>query len=67
MERLGIPAALIITEPFQGLAVRFSQTLGLAGYPAVVVPHPVSSMSDQALDRTADAVVDHVVDRLTSG
>lgn len=66
MERLGIPSTLVMTEPFIGLATRFSVTLGLAGYPGVVVPHPVSSRSDDELDDLADSVLDQVVVRLTA-
>ena len=66
MERLGIPAALVMTEPFTRLAANFGATLDMPGYPAVVVPHPVASLDDAALDALADAVADTAAERLTA-
>lgn len=67
MERLGIPAALVMTEPFQRLATSFSVTLGMPGYPAVMVPHPVSTLTPEGLDKLADQVADQVAAHLTGG
>jgi hypothetical protein len=63
-EQAGIPAVLIMTEPFQGLAARFAQNLGAPGYPAVSVPHPVATKDDETLDLLADKIADEVVARL---
>jgi hypothetical protein len=53
LERLGIPTTTIITEVFQQTAADFSRNLGMAGYQSVVVPHPVSSRSLEALRAVA--------------
>lgn len=50
----------MITEPFQGLAAGFAATLGMPGYPAAVVPHPVSSQGADRLARMAREVADAV-------
>jgi thioredoxin reductase (NADPH) len=42
-ERLGLPATLIMTEPFIGLADRFAKNLGMPGYHRVALPHPVAT------------------------
>lgn len=55
-----------MTEPFQGLAARFSQTLGAPGYPTVMVPHPVATLDGAGLDALAVQVADDVIARLTS-
>jgi thioredoxin reductase (NADPH) len=44
-ERLGVPATLIMTEPFVGLAERFAKNLGMPGYHRVALPHPVATRS----------------------
>lgn len=64
-ERLGIPATLVMTEPFQGLAARFGATLGAPAYPSVMVPHPISSKSHEVLEELADRVAPDVAARLT--
>lgn len=64
-ERLGIPATLVMTEPFQGLAANFAANLGAPGYPCITVPHPISTRDDAALDDLADQVADSLVLRLT--
>ncbi len=61
-----MPATIIMTEPFQGLAATFGATLGMPAYPGVLVPHPVATKDDATLDRLADHVVDTVVARLTT-
>lgn len=65
MERLGIPSTLVMTEPFVRLAANFGRTLDMPGYPAVVVPHPIASLSDAELATVADAAVDVAAARLT--
>jgi hypothetical protein len=49
MERLGVPATLIITDVFQRSTAAHARTLGLASYHTVVLPHPVSTRSDERL------------------
>lgn len=63
-ERLGIPATLVMTDPFQGLAARFGATLGASTYPAVMVPHPVSTKNEAYLAALADRVAPAVAQRL---
>jgi hypothetical protein len=65
IEQLGTPATLVITEPFQGLVAAFSDTLGMAGYHNVMVPHPIASKDDAQLRKLAGRVVDSVAAQLT--
>ena len=64
LEALGVPAAVVVTEPFTVLVGSFARTLGAPGYPPVVVPHPISSKDDEHLRRMADAVADAVAVQL---
>ena len=61
MERLGVPAALLITEPFQEIV---SPTLGAESYPTAVLPHPVSALGQPELAVLAKSVVDLVSSQL---
>ena len=55
---------MILTEPFQGLAANFAETLGMPGYHNVLVPHPIASKDEVALHLVASRVVDTVVQQL---
>ncbi len=48
-ERLGVPAIGVMTERFVSAAELMARVLGMPGYPFAVIPHPVSSASDDAL------------------
>ncbi len=54
----------MITEPFQGLAASFSETLGLPGYHNVQVPHPIASKDEDDLRELARKVIATVESQL---
>ena len=64
LEALGVPAAVVVTEPFTVLVGSIAKTLGAPGYPPVVVPHPISSKDDEHLRKMADGVADAVAAQL---
>ena len=55
-EKRGIPAAVIITEPFVPTAVGIAELAGMPGYPHATIPHPVGSLSAAEIHERADAV-----------
>lgn len=61
MERMGVPAAVIITEPFIDVCSRTATRLGYPGYQPVVVPHPLASRSDEAIARIAARAAEALV------
>jgi hypothetical protein len=63
-EGLGVPAMLLITEPFIPIVAAFGSTVGVEDYPAVAVPHPVSSLDDDGLRKLASTVIDEAEARL---
>lgn len=54
-EKRGIPASVIITGPFVPTAVGIAELAGMPGYPHVVIPHPVGSLSNAEVRQRADA------------
>ena len=60
-EKRGIPAAVVITEPFVPTAEAMARLAGMAGYPYAVLPHPVGSLTPAEVTGRADAVADRVV------
>src|SRR5580658_1707503 len=65
-EQAGVAATAIITEPFQGLVASYAARLGAPGYPVVVLPHPVSSLSDSELAAVASKAVSSALHLLTT-
>ncbi len=66
MESRGIPSMLLITEPFEPVVESFAPTVGMATYPAVTVPHPVSTLDDESLQKLATTIIDEALNRLTA-
>ena len=64
-ERRGIPAAAVMTDRFTVTAEAVVELNGLAGYPYVVIPHPIASDSDDELKAKAEASVARIVEVLT--
>lgn len=64
-ERRGIPAVAVMTDRFEQSARVVAELNGLAGYPFVVVGHPIASDSDEALRAKAEEAVRRLVPLLT--
>lgn len=65
MEGVGVASTVLISDVFTAHVASFAATMGLPGYHAAVVAHPVSSKGTPALAAYADAVVDSVVEQLS--
>ena len=59
-EKRGIPAAVVITEPFIPTAAALAELAGLSGYPCAVIPHPVGSLTAEEVRERADAIAPRV-------
>jgi hypothetical protein len=55
-EKRGIPASVLITEPFIPTAVGIARLAGMPGYPHAIIPHPVGSLSAAEVCQRADAI-----------
>ncbi|HET9692627.1 MAG TPA: hypothetical protein VFP61_15880 [Acidimicrobiales bacterium] len=63
-ERLGIPTAVVITDPFIATAHAIAELDGMTDYRPLVAPHPITSRSDAellALSRELAAGVEAVL------
>lgn len=65
-ERLGIPAAAVITERFEQSARVVAGVNGLPEYAFVVIGHPIANNSDALLREKAEAAVTRIVALLTA-
>jgi len=66
MERRGVPAAVICTEPFRPTVETVAKVRGMAGYGVAYVPHPVGSLGDDELQERARAIAPEIKKLLTA-
>jgi hypothetical protein len=66
LEKQGIPAVAVVTEPFAPTAAAVAAMNGMPGYPVVVVPHPFGSLEEVTVRARADAAV-ATIERLLLG
>jgi hypothetical protein len=59
-EKRGVPAAVVITEPFVPTAEAMARLAGMPGYPYAVVGHPVGSLTPAEVAERADRIVDRI-------
>jgi hypothetical protein len=67
LERLGVPSACIITDGFLPTGRVMADFAGLAGYPMVVIQHPIADNTHQQLSAKAEQIVQQAVEILLSG
>ena len=53
LEKRGVPAGVICTEPFISSGKAMSRLAGIPDYPFVVLPHPLGSLSPEDLRERA--------------
>ena len=66
-EKRGIPAAAVITEPFQSTAEAMAMLAGMTGYPVAAVSHPFGSLSPEEVRARADTILDTIERLLLEG
>jgi hypothetical protein len=64
LEKQGIPAVAVVTEPFIPTAKAMAELNGMPGYPFVVVPHPIGSLDEAALRERAELVLERIEELL---
>ena len=61
LERVGIPAVAIITQPFIATGQAMARNWGAPDYAFVVTPHPIANLSLAELDARADELTEQVI------
>ena len=64
LEKQGIPAVAVVTEPFVRTATAVADLNGMPGYPFVVVPHPFGSLDEAAVRARADQALPRIEELL---
>jgi hypothetical protein len=66
-EKVGLPAASIVTDVFEGTGRAMAQTWGVPAYKFLSLPHPIANLSDAQLDQRAREIAPEVVKLLLQG
>ncbi len=61
LEKAGIPAVSIVTEPFIPTGQAMAANWGLPRYKFVAMPHPIANLTEAELNSRADKLVEQVV------
>ena len=67
LEAEGIPTTAVATTAFVDAAATQAEHLGLPEYEIVTVPHPVQNATAEEIVARADAVLETLVARITTG
>ncbi len=67
MEKAGIPAVSIITEPFHDTGKEMARTWGVPEYGFLEMPHPIANLTDDELNARVDDLMDKVEILLKEG
>ena len=61
LEKIGIPAVSIITEPFIATGQAMAKNWGAPDYAFVVTPHPIANLTEAELNARADELTEQVM------
>ena len=66
-EKVGLPAASIVTDVFEGTGRAMAQTWGVPTYKFLSLPHPIANLTDAQLDQRAREIAPEIVKLLLQG
>ena len=64
VQRLGVPSAVICSEPFVRLGRTQSRVLGVPDLPLIVITHPLGGLAMDDVKARADAALPQLLDLL---
>ena len=66
-EKVGLPAASIITDVFEATGRAMAQSWGLPHYKFLAMPHPIANLTEAQLDQRAREIAPEIVKLLLQG
>jgi hypothetical protein len=66
-EKVGIPAASIVTDVFEATGHAMAQSWGVPEYKFLALPHPIANLSEAELDARARSIAGEVAQLLLRG
>jgi hypothetical protein len=66
-EKVGLPAASIVTDVFETTGRAMAQAWGVPEYKFLSLPHPIANLTEAQLDQRAREIAPEVVKLLLQG
>jgi len=66
-EKVGMPAASIVTDVFEATGHAMAQAWGVPNYKFLAMPHPIANLTDAQLDQRAREIAPEIVKLLLQG
>jgi hypothetical protein len=66
-EKVGMPAASIVTDVFEATGRAMAQSWGVPEYKFLAMPHPIANLTEAQLDQRAREIAPEVVKLLLQG
>ncbi|HWN55774.1 MAG TPA: hypothetical protein VEW27_16150 [Methylomirabilota bacterium] len=66
-EKVGIPAASIVTDVFEGTGRAMAVAWGVPNYKFLALPHPIANLTDAQLEQRAREIAPEIVKLLLQG
>ena len=66
-EKVGMPAASIVTDVFQATGHAMAQAWGVPEYKFLAMPHPIANLTEAQLDQRAREIAPEIVKLLLQG
>ena len=66
-EKVGVPAASIVTDVFEATGHAMAQAWGVPEYKFLAMPHPIANLTEAQLDQRAREIAPEVVKLLLQG
>jgi hypothetical protein len=66
-EKVGLPAASIVTDAFEATGRAMAQSWGVPEYKFLAMPHPIANLTEAQLDQRAREIAPEVVKLLLQG
>ena len=67
LDRAGVPAATICTDHFVATAQATATVWGVPDYPVIYMPHPLSTLTEDAIQAQAQRLANQIVRVLLTG
>ena len=66
-EKVGLPAASIVTDVFEATGRAMAQSWGVPEYKFLMMPHPIANLTEAQLDQRAREIAPQIVKLLLEG
>jgi hypothetical protein len=66
-EKVGVPAASIVTDVFEATGHAMAQAWGVPEYKFLAMPHPIANLTEAQLDQRAREIAPEIVKLLLQG